>query len=156
MTLGQFGGLFCIYLIAVIFILTLTYQEFRRVKFNFNVLFSMLYLLTFYFGFPLTCMLVFQFGVAVVPVEYLLYAMLSATAFYGIYYVTYKTRLRQPRSQPRTPIFTMNRVETNLTWVLLALVAVGTVGIFFMQTVSCCLSWIPTAKYSPVMSLVSP
>lgn len=63
------------------FILTLTYQEFRRVKFNFNVLFSMLYLLTFYFGFPLTCMLVFQFGVAVVPVEYLLYAMLSATAF---------------------------------------------------------------------------
>ncbi len=101
-------------------------------------------------------MLVFQFGVAVVPVEYLLYAMLSATAFYGIYYVTYKTRLRQPRSQPRTPIFTMNRVETNLTWVLLALVAVGTVGIFFMQTVSCCLSWIPTAKYSPVMSLVSP
>ncbi len=70
MTLGQFGGLFCIYLIAVIFILTLTYQEFRRVKFNFNVLFSMLYLLTFYFGFPLTCMLVFQFGVAVVPVEY--------------------------------------------------------------------------------------
>ena len=85
MTLGQFGGLFCVYLMAVIFILTLTYQEFRRVRFNFNVLFSMLYLLTFYFGFPLTCMLVFQFGVEVVPVEYLLYAMLSATAFYGIY-----------------------------------------------------------------------
>ena len=47
MTLGQFGGLFCVYLMAVIFILTLTYQEFRRVRFNFNVLFSMLYLLTF-------------------------------------------------------------------------------------------------------------
>ncbi|HDM8438311.1 TPA: ECA oligosaccharide polymerase [Yersinia enterocolitica] len=133
MTLGQFGGLFSVYLIAVIFILILTYQEFRRVRFNFNVLFSMLYLLTFYFGFPLTCMLVFQFGVAVVPVEYLLYAMLSATAFYAIYYVSYKTRLRKPRSQPRAPVFTMNRVETNLTWMLLALVAIGTVGIFFMQ-----------------------
>ncbi|ELI8305973.1 WzyE family oligosaccharide polymerase, partial [Yersinia enterocolitica] len=88
---------------------------------------------TFYFGFPLTCMLVFQFGVAVVPVEYLLYAMLSATAFYGIYYVSYKTRLSKQRSQPRAPVFTMNRVETNLTWMLLALVAIGTVGIFFMQ-----------------------
>ncbi|MCW6569611.1 ECA oligosaccharide polymerase [Yersinia ruckeri] len=133
MTLGQFGGLLSVYLIAVIFILTLTYQEFRRVRFNFNVLFSMLYLLTFYFGFPLTCILVFQFDVAVVSTDYLLYAMLSATAFYAIYYVSYKTRLRKPRTQPRPPIFTMNRVETNLTWILLVLVAIGTVGIFFLQ-----------------------
>ncbi|MGR2599624.1 WzyE family oligosaccharide polymerase, partial [Salmonella enterica] len=49
--------------------------------------------------------------------------MLSATAFYAIYYVTYKTRLRKRRSQPRAALFTMNRVETHMTWVLLALVA---------------------------------
>jgi len=58
MTLSEFGGLFAVYLVSVIFILTLTYQEFRRVRFNFNVFFSVLYLLTFFFGFPLTCALV--------------------------------------------------------------------------------------------------
>jgi hypothetical protein len=133
MTLAQFGGLFIVYLVSVLFILTLAYQEFRRVRFNFNVFFTLLYLLTFYFGFPLTCLLVFQFDVEVVPVEFLLYAILSATAFYAIYYVSYKTRLRKRSVQPRKPVFTMNRVETHLTWMLLALVAMATVGIFFMQ-----------------------
>ena len=36
---AQFGGLFVVYLISLIFILTLTYKEFRKVRFNFNVLF---------------------------------------------------------------------------------------------------------------------
>ncbi|MDN5679216.1 MAG: WzyE family oligosaccharide polymerase, partial [Ewingella sp.] len=133
MTLTQFGGLSLVYALSLIFILTLTYKEFRRVRFNFNVFFSMLYLLTFYFGFPLTCLLVFRFDVKVVPVENLLQAMLAATCFYGIYYVCYKTRLRARSDKPRVPIFTMNRVETHLTWLLLALVAIVTVSIFFLH-----------------------
>lgn len=133
MTLTQFGGLFVVYLISLVFILTLTYQEFQRVRFNFNIFFSLLYLLTFYFGFPLTCLLVFQFDVEVVPVDALLHALLASTCFYGIYYVSYKTRLRKPSMQPKAPVFTMNRVETNFTWLLLASVAMVTVGLFFMQ-----------------------
>lgn len=133
MTSAQLGGLTLVYFISLGFILLLTYQEFRRVRFNFNVFFSMLYLLTFYFGFPLTCLLVFQFDVAVVPVDALLHALLAATSFYAIYYVTYKVRLRKASSEPSRPLFTMNRVETNLTWILLALIAIVTVGIFFLQ-----------------------
>ncbi|EMD5790846.1 TPA: ECA oligosaccharide polymerase [Proteus mirabilis] len=133
MTLAQLGGVTLVYFISLGFILLLTYQEFRRVRFNFNVFFSMLYLLTFYFGFPLTCLLVFQFDVAVVPVDALLHALLAATSFYAIYYVTYKVRLRKASSEPSRPLFTMNRVETNLTWILLALIAIVTVGIFFLQ-----------------------
>lgn len=133
MTLAELGGLALVYFISLGFILLLTYQEFRRVRFNFNVFFSMLYLLTFYFGFPLTCMLVFQFDVAVVPVDALLHALLASTGFYAIYYVTYKIRLRKPASGPSRPLFTMNRVETNLTWILLALIAFVTVGMFFLQ-----------------------
>ncbi|WP_353629016.1 ECA oligosaccharide polymerase [Proteus mirabilis] len=133
MTLAQLGGLTLVYFISLGFILLLTYQEFRRIRFNFNVFFSMLYLLTFYFGFPLTCLLVFQFDVAVVPVDALLHALLAATSFYAIYYVTYKVRLRKASSEPSRPLFTMNRVETNLTWILLALIAIVTVGIFFLQ-----------------------
>ncbi|MCV9879338.1 ECA oligosaccharide polymerase [Brenneria izbisi] len=133
MTLGQFGGLFVVYLISVIFILTLTWQEFRRVRFNFNVLFSLLFLLTFYFGFPFTCLLVFRFGVEVTPAPYLLQALLSATAFYAIYYVSYKTRLRSKEAVVRSSLFTMNRVETHLTWMLLALIAIATVAVFFLN-----------------------
>ncbi|MEX6159836.1 ECA oligosaccharide polymerase [Providencia manganoxydans] len=133
MTLAELGGLSLVYLISIIFMGTLLYKEFRRVRFNFNIFFSLLYLLTFYFGFPLTCALVFQFDVAVVPAEYLLYAQLAATSFYAIYYVTYKTRLTKAPTVAKRPLFTMNKVETNLTCLLLIAVAVVTVGIFFLQ-----------------------
>ena len=133
MTLGELGGLGAVYLASLLFILTLSYREFRRVRFNFNVFFSLLYLLTFYFGFPLTCALVFEFDVAVVPPEFLLQALLSATCFYAIYYVAYKTRLRSATAVARPPLFTLNRVEAHLTWGLLALIAIGTVTVFFMH-----------------------
>ncbi|WP_413736649.1 ECA oligosaccharide polymerase [Sodalis sp. RH21] len=133
MTLGQFGGVLVVYLLSLLFVLTLTYREFRRIRFNFNVFFSLLYLLTFYLGFPLTCILAFRFQVQVVPVEYLTQAFLAATAFYAIYYVSYKTRWFPRDQPPRRAILSLNRVETHLTWILLALTAIGTVGIFFMH-----------------------
>jgi antigen polymerase len=40
------------------------------VRFNFNVFFSLLFLLTFFFGFPLTSILVFRFDVSVAPPEF--------------------------------------------------------------------------------------
>lgn len=132
MSLLQFCGLLVVWLCSVIFIGSITLQAFRQVRFNFHVFFSLLFLLTFYFGFPLTATLVFRFNVAVVPPEILLQAILSATCFYGIYYVAYKTRLRKPRSGPPGPgLFTMNRVETLLTCGLLMLVAIVCVSIFF-------------------------
>ncbi|XNM55275.1 WzyE family oligosaccharide polymerase [Escherichia coli] len=68
----------------------------------------------FFFGFPLTSVLVFRFDVGVAPPEILLQALLSAGCFYAVYYVTYKTRLRKRVADaPRRPLFTMNRVETD-------------------------------------------
>ena len=93
-----------------------------------------MFLLTFFFGFPLTSVLVFRFDVGVAPPEILLQALLSAGCFYAVYYVTYKTRLRKRVADvPRRPLFTMNRVETNLTWVILMGIALVSVGIFFMH-----------------------
>ena len=133
MSLLQFSGLLVVYLFSLGFILTLTWREFKRVRFNFHLFFTLLFLLTFYFGFPLTSVLVFRFNVSVVPAEYLLQALLAATSFYAIYYVSYKVRLRPVQAEPRKPWLTMNRVETHLTCLLLALVAVGTVTVFFMH-----------------------
>ena len=133
MMLSQFAGLLTVWLLSLGLILTLTWREFRRVRFNFNVFFSLLFLLTFYFGFPLTSLLVFGFNVAVVPAEYLLQAMLAATGFYAIYYVSYKTRLRQAKESASRQAFTINRVEAHLTWGILALIALGTVLVFFLH-----------------------
>ena len=94
----QFSGLLVVWLLSTLFIATLTWFEFRRVRFNFNVFFSLLFLLTFFFGFPLTSILVFRFDVSVAPPEILLQALLAATCFYAVYYVTYKTRLRSARA----------------------------------------------------------
>ena len=130
----QFSGLLVVWLLSTLFIATLTWFEFRRVRFNFNVFFSLLFLLTFFFGFPLTSILVFRFDVGVAPPEILLQALLSATCFYAVYYVTYKTRLRAAKdTTPRRPLFTMNRVETHLTWVMLMTIALVSVAIFFMH-----------------------
>ncbi|MDX6020766.1 ECA oligosaccharide polymerase [Scandinavium sp. V105_16] len=134
MSLMQFTGLLVVWLFSSLFIATLTYFEFRRVRFNFNVFFSLLFLLTFFFGFPLSMTLVFRFDVGIAPPEILLQALLSAVCFYAIYYVSYKTRLRAARaSSARRPLFTMNRVETHLMWLLLALIALLSVGTFFMH-----------------------
>jgi antigen polymerase len=133
MTLGQFGGLLLVYLLGLVFVLTLTYREFRRIRFNFNVFFSVLYLLTFYLGFPFTCVLAFRYNVQVVPAEYLMYALLAATSFYGVYYVSYKTRWFAPTQTRPLGLLAFNRVETHLVWILLALIAVGTVGVFFIH-----------------------
>ncbi|MGK2888422.1 MAG: WzyE family oligosaccharide polymerase [Candidatus Malihini olakiniferum] len=40
---GEFSGLIAVYVFMVSFILILTWQEFRRVRFNFNVIFSLLF-----------------------------------------------------------------------------------------------------------------
>lgn len=133
MTLTEFAGLLVVYLASLGVILTLTWREFRRVRFNFNVFFSLLFLLTFYFGFPLSCVLVFKFDVNIVPPEYLLQALLSATGFYVIYYVSYKTRLRRASARPPREMFTINRVEAHLSWAILALIALATVSVFFLH-----------------------
>ncbi|EMJ9776832.1 TPA: ECA oligosaccharide polymerase [Morganella morganii] len=130
----DFIGLFAVWFISLAFILLLTYREFRRVRFSFNIFFSMLYLLTFFFGFPFTFALVFQFDVQVVPPSALLQALLASVSFYAIYYVAYKTRLRRPDAvYSGASLFSMNKTETRLTWLLLAAIAVATAGIFFME-----------------------
>ena len=132
MTLMQFSGLLVVWLLSTLFIATATWFEFRRVRFNFNVFFSLLFLLTFFFGFPLTSILVFRFDVSVAPPEILLQTLLIAVCFYAVYYVTYKMRLRSAsREVAHRPLFTMNRVETHLAWGILMGLALLCVGIFF-------------------------
>jgi len=128
---GQFTGLALVYVLSLCFILTVMVKEFRRERFNFHLFFSLLFVLTFYSGFPLTSILVFGFQEPVVDPLYLLQALLSATGFYAIYYVTYKVRLTRKPVAPVSGFFTMTRLETHLFSGLLVLVALVSLGIFF-------------------------
>jgi antigen polymerase len=90
---------------------------------------------------------VFRFDVAVAPPEILLQALLSAACFYAVYYVTYKTRLRKRvEGKPRRPLFTINRVEAHLTWVILMAIALVS-GRLLCTTDSCCSDCNPIARF---------
>ncbi len=69
MTLMQFSGLLVVWLLSTLFIVTATWFEFRRVRFNFNVFFLVAVSADLFFGFPLTSILVFRFDVSVAPPE---------------------------------------------------------------------------------------
>lgn len=97
MSLLQFSGLFVVWLLCTLFIATLTWFEFRRVRFNFNVFFSLLFLLTFFFGFPLTSVLVFRFDVGVAPPEILF----AGVAFCGLLLRGLLCHLQNPPTQTR-------------------------------------------------------
>lgn len=133
MTLAQFSGLLITWLLMVLFIGTMAWFEFRRMRFNFNLIFSLLFLLTFFFGFPFTALLVFHFNVEVVSAGYLLQALISAGGFYAIYYVTYKTRFSRRRTSVTLGNWlVVSRLEAHVTWILLMLLALVSVAVFFM------------------------
>ncbi len=52
MSLMQFSGLLVVWLLSTLFIATLTWFEFRRVRFNFNLFFSLLFFIDLLFWFP--------------------------------------------------------------------------------------------------------
>ncbi|STI70044.1 Putative ECA polymerase [Escherichia coli] len=97
MSLLQFSGLFVVWLLCTLFIATLTWFEFRRVRFNFNVFFSLLFLLTFFFGFPLTSVLVFRFDVGVAPAR----NPVAGVAFCGLLLRGLLRHLQNPPTQTR-------------------------------------------------------
>ncbi len=133
MTLIEFGSLSIIYFISLILIFILIYYEYRQIRFNFNIFFSLLYLLIFYLGFPLTGLLIFKFNIKVVPLNSLLYELILSIGFYIIYYIAYKISLINIVKQSKKSLFTMNGVETRLTCFLLMFIAISTVCIFLLQ-----------------------
>ena len=151
----QFSGLLVVWLLSTLFIATLTGLSSGAYVLT-STFSSRCCFADLFFGFPLTSILVFRFDVGVAPPEILLQALLSATCFYAVYYVTYKTRLRAAKdTAPRRPLFTMNRVETHLTWVMLMTIALVSVAIFFMHNGFYCLSYSPIARFSPPKSPAS-
>ncbi|CAK9886435.1 MAG: putative ECA polymerase [Candidatus Erwinia impunctatus] len=133
MTLGWFSGLLIVYLLGLCFVAILTWREFARVRFSFHLFFCLLYLLTFFAGFPLTCLLIFRFEVQSVPPEYLLQTLLVACGFFAVYAVSYNTRWLKISYRRGQQISSVTRVEAQLIIGLLAGIAIVSAAIFFIS-----------------------
>ncbi|SES71705.1 ECA oligosaccharide polymerase [Thorsellia anophelis] len=137
MSLPELSLLLVIYLFSIGFVGLMTIKAYQRDKFNFHILFSLLFLLTFYFGFPFTVMLIFGYQVQVETTTSLAYTLLSATLFYGIYSLAYHTKLIPAKStynrNKAKPLLNFTRLEVYLTVLFLAFISIGTLGVFFIQ-----------------------
>ncbi|KAE9529326.1 ECA oligosaccharide polymerase [Testudinibacter aquarius] len=135
LTLAQLSILVLLYTFSVILIGYLAYQSFKKVRFSFHLLFTLVYLLTFYLGFPFSMVLAFGFNVPLLPFEILFITQFSALIFYLLYYVAYQVRLLPGKIQPVTVAVATARQysasEAIITGVILLLVALVTIGLFF-------------------------
>ncbi|TNG91876.1 O-antigen assembly polymerase [Pasteurellaceae bacterium USgator11] len=135
LTLAQLSILVLLYTFSVILIGYLAYQSFKKVRFSFHLLFTLVYLLTFYLGFPFSMVLAFGFNVPLLPFEILFITQFSALIFYLLYYVAYQVRLLPGKIQPVTVTAATARQysasEAIITGVILLLVALVTIGLFF-------------------------
>lgn len=140
LSLTQLSALVLLYTFSLVLIGYLAYQSFKQVRFSFHLLFTLIYLLTFYLGFPFSMLLAFGFNVQPLPFETLFIALLSALVFYIVYYVCYKVRLSPlVANSPRQPTALLaiaharqnSSSEGILSALLLLLVALGTIGAFF-------------------------
>ncbi|TNH04834.1 ECA oligosaccharide polymerase [Testudinibacter sp. TR-2022] len=135
LTLAQLSILVLLYTFSVILIGYLAYQSFKKVRFSFHLLFTLVYLLTFYLGFPFSMVLAFGFNVPLLPFEILFITQFSALIFYLLYYVAYQVRLLPGKIQPVTVTVATARQysasEAIIAGVILLLVALVTIGLFF-------------------------
>ncbi|MGV6988961.1 ECA oligosaccharide polymerase [Testudinibacter sp. P80/BLE/0925] len=139
LSLTQLSALVLLYTFSLVLIGYLAYQAFKKVRFSFHLLFTLVYLLTFYLGFPFSMILAFGFNVQTLPFEILFISLFSALAFYILYYVCYQVRLL-PKTMALKPHSARTVVQTArqnsagegiITALLLMLVALITIGLFF-------------------------
>jgi enterobacterial common antigen polymerase len=129
MSAGDAIMLLAIWVGCVAIIGCLIRRQFLVARFSFNFFFSITYLVTFYLGFPLSVALVFGFAAPIVPSWYLGCALLLPLFSYLVFYAMYTVRL-PVSTRTHGPVLIMNRRETTMTGVLLALVAVVTLTAF--------------------------
>jgi enterobacterial common antigen polymerase len=106
-------------------------NDFRVARFNFHLFFSLLFLITFFLGFPLSLWLVIQFSAPIVDPFFQQQALLLAAIFYGVYYLSYKTRLASRPAIAMPAFWRITRVEAMLFAAILALLAIITLAVFY-------------------------
>ncbi|MBV7388925.1 ECA oligosaccharide polymerase [Pasteurellaceae bacterium TAE3-ERU1] len=146
-------ALLALYLSSITLIGFLTYRHYLAVRFNFFLLFSVIYLITFFLGLPFSLALAFNFDFKLLDADILLASQFAALAFYLIFYAAYSVRLT-PRQTALYPAAQASARDNSasiarITGVILLLVGLGTVALFFTQNG---LLLFKLSKYSQIFS----
>ncbi|QLB20957.1 enterobacterial common antigen polymerase [Vespertiliibacter pulmonis] len=78
------------YLLGVFSIGVVIYQAYQRAYFSFHLIFSVIYFVTFFLGFPFSLGLQFGFGIPLPQIETLFFALAVAMIGYLIYFLSYQ------------------------------------------------------------------
>nr|BET44698.1 MAG: ECA oligosaccharide polymerase [Candidatus Aschnera chinzeii] len=133
MSLLQVSILCLIYTKSLSFILYIIYNEFKKTQYNFNFIFSLCYIVTFYFGFPFTIILAFYFKIKTASFFATLLTLIISFIFYLIYYITYKFKFQISHKTNKKITIDLNTTETYITSIILILISIITSCIFFLQ-----------------------
>lgn len=124
------------YLLGVFSIGTVIYQAYQRTYFSFHLIFSVIYFVTFFGGFPFSLGLQFGFGVPLPPIETSFFALSVAMISYFIYFLNYQFFQRMRICRKKLVVtqnlgLTINtKKRAKLTACLLFLVAITSLGYF--------------------------
>lgn len=128
-------GLSTFYLCALLLILWLMFRSYRQRKFSVHLLFSLIYVVTFFFGYPFSLTLSLGFEVTLLPQSVLFFALCSALIGYLIYYAAYTFFMpQQAVGLGGDSAFQQTaKSEAKLTAGFLMMIALGAVGYFLFM-----------------------
>ncbi|QLB17071.1 enterobacterial common antigen polymerase [Mannheimia varigena] len=114
------------YLVSVGLFLTVLYRLYQKSGFTFHLLFSLIYFITFYSGFPFSLAMVLGFGYPLPNIEHQWLVFMTSGVGYFIYFVVYSYCCRFPLPfEPKSVNF-----QAKITACMLALVAISTLFYF--------------------------
>ncbi|QGM80162.1 ECA oligosaccharide polymerase [Otariodibacter oris] len=128
----EFMLLSVFYLLAILLIGTIIYRSYHTKPFSLHLLFSLIYLITFFLGFPFSLILNWKFGVALADKHTLFLTLLYALCGYLIYFVSYHWGLSRYDNYKKEIALPSNnaKFEAKLTAYLLFFIAIVSVGYF--------------------------
>lgn len=137
-TLIQMSELFVLYLFAVSCISYFSYKSYKKDRFSLHLLFSLVFLLTFYMGQPFSIALAYGFGNGLPTTEIMFWALIAPLGFYFIYHLIYTTPLMNiaTRTTERSKVMSVARSnslsEAKFVMTALLLLSLASVVLFYL------------------------
>lgn len=123
-------GLTLFYGVSVVVLVGSIFYSYRQRAFSLHLLFSVIYLITFFLGYPFSLILTLGFDVALQPQAVLFYALGIALLGYLIYFVSYQLLYANVANHQHHQYVPLAKLDAKTTACLLMIVAIGTVACF--------------------------
>ena len=140
------------YLLSVWLIAIYIYSDYQKQAFSFHLLFSLIYLVIFYLGFPFSMAMALGFDSPLAEPDILFITLFAMLAGYLIYWISYRFFAGTIRRQKQQAVQNQQnfvKLSANLTACFLLLIAIGSLAWFIFLN-----GWLlfELEKYSQIFS----